>query len=125
MNGEPTVLKQLAKHHLIAAMHQAPWRLDGPSGPQTWDAQSRVTTNSSEVVRELALAGVGIALRSTWDVGEELKAGRLVQVLPQWRGASDIGVYAAWPRSTIVPVNVKALVVHLSKVYGAIPYWDQ
>ncbi len=124
-HGEPTTLKQLAQHHVLAAAHQTPWRLEGPRGAQTFDARSRVATNSSEVVRELALAGVGVALRSTWDVGEELKAGRLVRVLPQWRGAAHVGICAVWPSSALAPVNVRAFVDYLSNIYGATPYWDR
>src|SRR3546814_9675274 len=53
-----------------------------------------IATDSSEVVRELAIAGAGIALRSIWDVDAELADGRLVRVLPDWRGSDDAAVYA-------------------------------
>ncbi|MFU7019335.1 hypothetical protein ACM75T_07670 [Pseudomonas aeruginosa] len=33
------------------------------------------------------LAGLGISLRGTWDIHEELRDGRLVRVLPEWEAA--------------------------------------
>jgi len=41
-----------------------------------------LASNDGEVVRDWALAGRGIAIRSEWDVAHHLAAGRLVRVLP-------------------------------------------
>ncbi|WP_292082031.1 MULTISPECIES: LysR family transcriptional regulator [Brevundimonas] len=71
----PETLDDLRHHAQLAAENQSAWRLEGPDGPVTFRARSRVRTNSSEVARELALAGAGIALRSTWDVGEDCATG--------------------------------------------------
>ena len=66
-HGTPGTLADLKSHRLLAADGQMPWRLVGPKGPVTVEGRSHVRTNSSEVVRELALAGGGVALRSLWD----------------------------------------------------------
>ncbi|MEI9850513.1 MAG: hypothetical protein WDN24_06270 [Sphingomonas sp.] len=34
-----------------------------------------IETNSSDAVREMVIAGLGISLRSTWDIGDELRSG--------------------------------------------------
>lgn len=111
--GTPMDIQDLEHHQLLAAAGQLPWRLEGPKGPKTLDGESRVRTNSSEVVRELTLAGAGIALRSLWDVAGDMAVGRLVRVLPAYEGSSSAGVYAVYPRSALVPAKVTAFVAFL------------
>lgn len=93
-HGAPTKIADLARHTLLAADGQMPWRLVCQRRSHVVQGRSQVRTNSSEIVRELALAGVGIALRSRWDVCDELRSGRLARVLPNWEGPPDIGIYA-------------------------------
>jgi len=123
-HGTPTTLEMLAAHRLLAATNQTPWRLESNKGAHTIAVESAVRTNSSEVVRELAIAGFGIALRSTWDVGAELRAGTLAQILPTWEGASDVAVFAVHPRSSLVPAHVKAFVSYLTALYNPVPPWE-
>lgn len=122
--GEPRSLDQLGGHRLLAATGQLPWRLEGAGGQALIEGESYVRTNSSEVVRELALAGVGIALRSTWDVAPELRKGTLRRLLGGYEGASDIGIYAVHPRADPVPPNVRAFIAFLEKLFTPSTPWD-
>lgn len=124
-HGEPKKLADLSRHHLLAAVAQLPWRLQGRSGPVVVPGESIVRTNSSEVVRELALAGMGIALRSTWDIGPDLRSGRLRVVLPEHPGASDVGIFAVYPPAKFVPAAVHAFIAYLQELYGPEPFWDR
>ena len=121
--GAPADLEGLLACPLLAAAGQTPWRLEGPEGPITVGVESWLKTNSSEVVRELAVAGMGVALRSTWDVWRELRSGALVQVLPDYAGASDVAIFAAHPSASLVMPNVVAFVQFLTALY-ADPAWD-
>jgi DNA-binding transcriptional LysR family regulator len=123
-HGEPASLGDLAHHRLLAARHQSPWRLESRHARRAIEIDSHVATNSSEVVRELALAGVGIALRSTWDVGAELASGALRRVLPAWQGATDVRIYAVHARAEPRPAAVTAYVEHMAGVFGPSPSWE-
>lgn len=123
-HGTPRRLSDLDAHVCLAAGHQDPWRLDGPEGEVAVRASGAVHTNSSEVVRELCLAGVGIALRSTWDVGPDLSAGRLQVVLPRYRGSRHVAVHAVYPSRRFLPAKVRLFVDWLAGLYGPEPYWD-
>lgn len=123
-HGTPKRLSDLEAHVCLAALHQDPWRLDGPDGAVAVHASAAVRTNSSEVVRELCLSGVGIALRSTWDVGPELSAGRLQVVLPEYRGSRHVGVHAVYPSRRFLPAKVRLFIDWLAGLYGPEPYWD-
>jgi len=114
--GVPVRIAELSAHRLLAAAGQMPWRLVAGARRASVDRVSHVRTNSSELVRELALSGVGIALRSRWDVGEALRAGTLVRVLPEWEGMRDVAIWAVHPRAPIVSPAVRAFVAFLRDV---------
>lgn len=120
-HGAPENLGALTEHSLLAAESQLPWRLQGRDGPVLVHGRSAVVTNSSEVVRELAVAGMGIALRSKWDVARELASGALRVVLPHFPGAADVAIYAVYPAATLVPPGVTAFIEHLAAAYRAVP----
>ncbi|MEG8039929.1 LysR family transcriptional regulator [Sphingomonas sp. LR60] len=121
-HGQPRTPTDLLRHRLLAAEGQWPWQLVNGRRREAIDAQSHVRTNSSEIVRELALAGVGIALRSIWDVGDALAAGRLVAVLPGWEGPRDLAIHALHPRAPAVPAAVTAFVAFLKKTLDPAPW---
>ncbi|AXJ96680.1 MULTISPECIES: LysR family transcriptional regulator [unclassified Sphingomonas] len=118
-HGTPESVDALARHRLLAAEGQMPWRLVAAGRELTVAAESHVRTNSSEMVRELALGGVGLALRSLWDVAGDLATGRLVRVLEPWEGSADAGIYAVHLRSPRVPPTIAAFVAFLRAVIDA------
>lgn len=123
-NGMPAAIEGLSRFRLLAATDQLPWRLDGPDGSIAVHGQSFVQTNSSEVVRELTLGGVGIALRSLWDVGQDIAEGRLQRILPRYEGSANVGIYAVYPRANLVPAAVVAFVDYLREIYAFPAPWE-
>lgn len=123
-HGEPRDIETLDPEACLATRSQTPWRLVGPQGEVTVRTGSRLQTNSNEVVREALLSGAGIALRSTWDVSEELADGRLRIVLPQYTNPADTGLYAVFPSRRFLPAKVRGFIDYLCKVYGSVPYWE-
>jgi DNA-binding transcriptional LysR family regulator len=113
--GEPQTLKDLRQHRLLATTAQLPWQLDGPDGTVSHHGHSFIQTNSSEVVRELALGGCGIALRSLWDVNEELRQGALLRLLPQYQGSQDVGIYAVHAPTPAIPARLTAFIFSLAQ----------
>lgn len=114
-----------SRHTCLAADQQDLWRLEGPEGEQSIRVKGPLTTNSSEVVREAVLAGIGVALRSTWDVGEELRTGLLVPILPEYRASRRIALQAVYPSRAFMPAKLRAFIDFLSTTYGPSPYWDR
>jgi DNA-binding transcriptional LysR family regulator len=123
--GEPETLADLDRYKVITTVPQAEWHLEGPEGPVVYRPDSIILTNSSEVVRESVIGGLAIGLRSTWDVSEHLKAGRLKRVLPDYAGSSRVGIWAIYPSRRLVPAKVRAFIDHLAEMYGPQPYWDR
>lgn len=68
------------------------WRfLRASREPETVRIRPTMSSNDGAVVRDWALAGQGIAIRSEWHVAADLAAGRLKRVLPGWElPAADV-----------------------------------
>lgn len=123
-HGQPATIDDLKHHICLPAHNHDAWRLEGPQGPLTVRPDGMLITNSSEVIREAVIAGLGIALRSTWDVGPELRDGRLVQVLPRYEGSKNVSVSAVYPSRQFLPAKVRLFIDYLASLYGPAPYWE-
>jgi len=124
-HGVPSNVMELEDHNLLAAGSQETWRLEGPDGPHQLRARGNIRSNSNDFIREATISGLGIGLRSTWDVGPELRNGSLQVVLPEWRGSSNFGIFAVYPTRDYMPAKVNALIEFLTEVYGPEPYWER
>ena len=78
-----------------------------------------------EVLREWALAGLGIALKSTWDVRLQLEGGLLVPVLPGYDFGTDVAIYAVYPHRRYLPAKTRVFIDYLAESFGPEPYWDK
>lgn len=58
------------------------WRFQCSTGQVTVRVEPVRASNDGEVVRQWALAGAGVMVRSEWSVAGDLAAGRLVRLLP-------------------------------------------
>ena len=51
-------------------------------------------------------------------MAEDLRAGTLVEVLPQWK-TLELGIYAVYPSRKHVLPKVRLLIDHLARALGA------
>ncbi|MFG6177612.1 LysR family transcriptional regulator [Halomonas sp. THAF12] len=102
----------------------AVWRFvrrRGPAEERAVKVTGPMASNDGEVVRRLAQDGRGIALRSWWDVHEDLAAGRLVELLPGWRGVRA-DFHAVYDRRRHVPLRIRAFIAYLEQeMPGRVP----
>jgi DNA-binding transcriptional LysR family regulator len=124
-HGVPKCLADLDGHNCLSAGAQDVWRLEGPEGQRHLRTNGNIRCNSGELVREALRAGLGLGLRSTWDIGPELAAGELQVVLPQYRGSSNVAIYVVYPCREFMPSKVNVLIEFLAELYGSEPYWDK
>ncbi|MEM7214969.1 MAG: LysR family transcriptional regulator [Pseudomonadota bacterium] len=121
----PESIEDLDRHSLIPPHYPGPWKLEGDEGQVTYRPSSTLQTNSSEVVRETVIAGLGIALRSTWDISEELKTGQLKRVLHRYSSSKGLGIYAIYPSRNFLPAKVRLFIDYFAELFGPTPYWDK
>lgn len=123
-HGTPKTLSDLDDHNCLSAGAQDYWRLEGEGRTHQLKVKGNIRSNSFEFMREALLSGLGLGLRSTWDVGPEIKNGTLKVVLPQYRGIDSMAVHAVYPSREFMPEKVNVLIEYLSSLYGNAPYWD-
>lgn len=74
----------------------------GKKAARTLSFEPRVSVDSAAAVRALVLASAGVGTLPELLVREDLRRGRLVELLPGWR-LHAMGVHALWPGGTPRP----------------------
>jgi len=123
-HGTPKTLSDLTSHKVLAENNVA-WRLQGPDGIVSLKVSSEIKTNSSEIIHEALLSGCGIGFLSTSEIRDDLLARKLVPILPQYREAPGVAVYAVYPDKHFVPARLRVLLEFLEAIYGTGPYWEE
>jgi DNA-binding transcriptional LysR family regulator len=131
--ASPAVLKGLSRAPLPADLAALPslgwepakqvheWCLDGPGeATATVRHKPRLVTEDMVALRLAALRGVGVCQFPTFIVQDDLKAGRLVDVLPDWAPRAGV-VYAAFPTRRGLLPSVRALLDFLADAYASKP----
>src|SRR3989440_577328 len=126
-HGTPHTPEDLAKHNcLVTSEFAASWEYKAPDGRSaSVRVQGRYACDNWEVLREWALAGLGIALKSTWDVYRQLQEGSLVALLPGYAFHSDVAIYAVYPHRRFLPAKTRVFIEFLAQSFSPEPYWDR
>ncbi|QHJ01515.1 LysR family transcriptional regulator [Xylophilus rhododendri] len=121
--GTPAVPSELASHDCLfypRAQETPAWAfVSGEEERVTVPVSGPFSANNSEVLRDAASAGVGIALLPDFSAQSALGSGRLVEILPGWRNVDAFGdrLYAVRAYSPQVPRAVGAFVGFLRGVF--------
>lgn len=110
--GTPSHPAELVEHEtfsysLLSTGHT--WKFDGPEGRVDVRVSPRMTSNNGDTGVEVCVRGGGIHLWPTFLIEEYLRAGSLVEVLPDFK-ASNFGIYAVYPSRKHVSPKVRVLV---------------
>jgi LysR family transcriptional activator of dmlA len=113
-HGTPRRLTDLAAHNCIV-LHQEHdaydvWRFEEGDSAKVGDTLS---TNDGEIVVNWVLQGLGIMMRSEWDVNRHIAAGRRRVVLP--RHYSEAHIYAVYPERLNLSAKVRHFIDFLSQ----------
>ncbi len=120
--GVPDTPHALGEHdclHYPRAQDTPAWHFQAraePDAPRlTVPVSGPLAANNSEALRDAAIAGLGIALLPDFSAQSALQAGKVVEVLPDWRPVGAFGeqLYAIRPYATHVPRAVTAFVAWL------------
>lgn len=71
--------------------------------------QPRMSTDSLYALRSAACAGLGVGVGSAWVLAEDLAAGRLVQLVPEW-AAAPLPVNLVYPWARHYPARLRSFV---------------
>ena len=125
-HGTPGHPRDLPDHKGIYYGHRGwieNWIFIGPDGEHHSDAALKMKSNNGDVMKAAAVAGAGLVTMPTFITWNEVEAGRLVPVLPDYR-ASDLGLYAVYPPTHNLSAKVRVFIDFLVETFGPEPYWD-
>ena len=127
-HGAPRAVEDLKGHECLLYSYLAAgdvWRLCGPGGERRQRVTGRLRINNGDALLAVALGGLGVALLPCFICGEDVRAGRLIRVLPEWSGPADTAIAAVYPASRNLSPKVRVFVDFLAERFGGTPYWDE
>lgn len=125
-HGAPATPADLAHHECLTfgtyGNQARGWQFVIDGRPESLRVTGSMECNDGAVLHEWALAGRGLAWRSMWEVGADLRAGRLRTVLDAY-AAPDNAIHAVFPQRKHLPLRARMFIDHLKNTYGNPAYW--
>ncbi len=125
--GTPETPEDLSRHNCLRLSTVArwnDWHFGDPEEKGTVRLDGNFEANSADAIYHATLAGMGVARLSTYLVGGDLCAGRLVRLLPDYVDESSdiVAIYA--DRRNLAP-KIRAFVDYLVDWFGTTPPWER
>ncbi|MBJ9975725.1 LysR family transcriptional regulator [Pseudomonas sp. S75] len=114
-HGLPDSPEDLKRHAALLIGGQDRWQFALGAQRQTVRVSGHFTSSMGEMVRQMALDGHGMALLADWHIAQDLRAGRLVEALPQWQVEPPIGLFAVYPSRDNQSPAVRCFIAHLKE----------
>jgi DNA-binding transcriptional LysR family regulator len=124
VHGTPTHPSELAGHRIISFsywMTRDEWHFTGPEGEAVVRIKAGMHTNNGDTCRFAALDHQGIILQPDFMIGGDLRAGALVELMPDYR-AILLGIHAVYPSRKHLPLKVRRLIDFLVEAFQ-VPSW--
>ena len=124
--GAPQNLAQLADApcliHTAANENDRLWTLTGPGGEVSVKVDGPYMSNSSLSLKQAVLSHLGIGLLPAYCIADEIKSGRLVQILPEYQ-AVPRPLLVVYPQGVAVPIKVRVFIDFMAKWFAQRPLW--
>jgi DNA-binding transcriptional LysR family regulator len=82
----------------------------------------RLVSDDAELLVDAAARGLGVLRSTDWYVSREIAAGRLVEILPEWRQPAAGGVYIVTPALSGTPSKTRAFSDWMAKRLAEPPW---
>ena len=124
--GLPQHPSELGRHECLTLSSDASqtrgWAFTVDGAVTHLRPSGRIDCSDGQVLHAWCLQGLGIAWRSTWEVAQDLAAGRLQTVLDDF-AAPPNGIYAVLPQRKHLPLRVRLWIDFLKHHHGDPAYW--
>ncbi len=126
-HGVPKTPDDLQRHACLAITAHGRlnvWEFQDGNGRHAIRVRGSVEANSTEALRRLALAGIGIVRLSEILVGGDIRAGLLVPLLTDWNYAEAEPITVVYPHRRFLPPRVRVFVDFLAEQFARRP-WEE
>lgn len=124
-HGRPKKPLDLEQHNCLTYSYAASgdeWKLTGPGGAYAIKVAGSMRASNGDMVRLAALEGLGLMRQPRFLCGEDLRQGRLEEVLGDYN-AGEIGIYAVYPSRKYLSAKVRTFVDFLSASFALKSEW--
>jgi DNA-binding transcriptional LysR family regulator len=121
--GTPQTPEDLAGHDCLSYSYVSvpeEWHLTGADGDRVVKVSGPIVTSHRHVLRAAAVRGLGIAYGPADFFRDDLKAGHLVAVLPDYE-LPEATIYAVYPASRQLSAKLKAFNDFMTRYFAASP----
>ena len=112
-HGPLRQLSELANHNCVRHVlypYEDEWRfVDRQDMPASVRISGNLISNSGDTLRTAALQGVGICLAAGFLISDDLEAGRLVRLLPEYRPV-ELSMNAVYPHRHHLSAKVRSFI---------------
>lgn len=124
-HGSPASLADLERHRgVLYSNRSGDWRFAAGAGWSVVRPKRALRVNNGLVMRDAALAGLGLALLPTFFIHKEIAEGSLVEVQVGWP-AEGAELFLTYPRDHGAAAKIRALGDSLRRSFGDPPYWER
>ena len=125
-HGVPKTPAELSQHNCVTYSYASTgdeWRMTAPDGSQhTVKVSGSLRASNGDMAKLAALEGVGLIRQPMFLVGDDIRAGRLVEVLADYHSA-ELGIYAVYPSRKHLSAKVRAFVDLLTETFALKRDW--
>jgi DNA-binding transcriptional LysR family regulator len=119
--GTPQVPGDLLEHdciRLVRGRHMADrWIFEEDGERREIQVKGTLSTTSGEVVYNWVLASRGIAVKTSWDIAEDLREGRLVECLAPY-ACDTIALYVVFATRRHMPPRMRVFIDFIAAALG-------
>ena len=118
-HGEPKTPDQLYNHNCIIFGENKVWELCHKTSKEVVKLdklKGNIQCDNGEIIKELVLSGVGITLKSSCDIGQELTDKKLIPLLQDYDIVHKTQFYAVYPIEGLKSLKLKAFVDFLTNL---------
>jgi DNA-binding transcriptional LysR family regulator len=126
-HGLPAGIDALKAHRFVTSSFGAGAHYRFRHGKQTMDvpATGMLFTNETAVLRRAVLVGAGLGMLPTYYIGDDLRSGGLVHVLPDHE-PETLGIHAVYLSRRHRPLALQLLLDFLAQRFGGdVAPWDR
>ena len=122
-HGEIHNPEDLERHQLIVFMSARQRKLISEDRQREFmfppkQGNPRVICDDGASMRMAAESGVGVCISSLWSIHNELEAGSLVRVLPDYHVDDNAAIWLVYPKSNVLTPKVRVFIDYLVKELG-------
>jgi DNA-binding transcriptional LysR family regulator len=117
--GNPGHPGELESHEAVVFTPSArgPWKFARGTEEVRVSPRRGLSVNSGQAVRVAALAGLGVILQPEILLRQDIAAGRLVQVLPEWQ-LGERPMWLLFQRDRRMPPRLRSFIAFATETFG-------